>query len=131
MKFVFLVLSSFMFNGVTRAQNDEALSKAQEVLTNPSKRAEAIRGDAKAMDTDRKVKELAGDEQTTEQIYGLSSDVLKAMLNSVGGDSQKLQQLIVEVGQNPEKLKQFLSPEALKKLENTAKSIEAKDKKLP
>ena len=127
-----LFLSLIGINSWTIAQShDDSLMKTQDLLRDPTQRNAAIKGDSKAMDADQKVKALAGDQQTTEAIYGLSSDVLQAIHKSAGGDAQKMQKIIEDIARDPEKMKIYLRPELRTKLENAAKAVETNQKKLP
>ena len=63
---------------------DNAVKDTQELLKNKSQRQEVINRDLKAKAADNQVKAVTGgDTQQSEQIYGISAEIMPALMQSV------------------------------------------------
>lgn len=105
------------------ASGDEALNETQHVLTSPQAREEAIRNDPNAQRINEQVKQLAGSDANTEEIYGLSSEIFSRMVEKAGGDIQKLQKMILHLEKHPEQINRYMSAKDKTKLNKLGNKI--------
>jgi hypothetical protein len=101
----------------------ESLLKTQQMLTNPQQRQQAIAGDKKAQETDKKVQNLLGPDQ--EKAYEISAQVLQVLVDRSNGDPAQMQNLMNQLMANPALLEQYLTPENRQKITEMGKRIEA------
>jgi len=101
----------------------EALLKTQQMLTNPQQRQQAIAGDKKAQETDKKVQNLLGQDQ--QKAYEISAQVLQVIVERSNGDPVQMQNLMNQLMANPALLEQYLTPENRQKITEMGKRIEA------
>jgi hypothetical protein len=101
----------------------EALLKTQQMLTNPQQRQQAIAGDKKAQETDKKVQNLLGQDQ--QKAYEISAQVLQVLVERSNGDPAQMQNLMNQLMANPALLEQYLTPENRQKITEMGKRIEA------
>lgn len=104
--------------------SSEALTKTQDVLTDPNARKDALKNDAKAREADSRVKSIAGDK--SEDVYALASSIFGKLVAEAGGDPLKLQQLIEKAQKNPEAFGSSLSPDDRQKLKELARQLESR-----
>ena len=108
--------------------NSKALHNATFLLNNPAARETYIRKSSNAQQADKTLGDLAGSEQTSEEIYRLASDVFASITLKANGDPDKMMQLLLEAQQNPEAFANSFTPEQRKKLSELARQVEGNRK---
>src|SRR3954471_101737 len=116
MRFLLLLATATLFAHPVLAEeldpaSKEGLSKTQEVLRDPKKRQEAIKGDKKAEEADARVQRLSGSPENTQKMYEISADIMENITKQSGGDPQKMQKLLEEAQKDPEAFYKSLTPE--------------------
>ena len=105
---------------------EEGLKQTKEMLRDPSKRQDAIKGDPKATEMDQKVDALAGGSGTKGDMYELAAQLMDKIAAETNGDPQKMQALILEAQKNPEAFyKKYFSAEQKAKVRGIATKIKA------
>jgi hypothetical protein len=120
-----------LFLAIPLARADEALDQTQALLRDPTARAAATRGDAKAQALQKNIDTMSGAPANSEKIYGLSAEVFAELVAKTGGDVGKLQQLLSDAQKNPEAFANSLSPEIKEKIRGVASDIEQTQKAHP
>lgn len=106
-RYLFLTLI-FLTNhfGVAAADqyDEKALKDTQQLLTDPEQRKKAIEaGGDQARKADAMIHQLTGGDPTkTNEIYALTADLMKLLMERSQGDTTKMRQLAEEFGRNPE-----------------------------
>lgn len=123
---VFLV-SLFLFSPSLYAwdkYDEEALQKTVELLKNQSEREKSIKGDSSAEKADAYTKSLfGGDSQSTNDVYGLASDVFQDLAKKADGDPEKMKALIEEFQRDPAAFAEMWSPEQKKRLKEISNKV--------
>ena len=83
--------------------SQKGLEDTKALLKNSTERQKAIDKDPKAKDVDNKVNALTGNSGTKEDVYGIASEVFEKVAEEAKGDPNKMQQLMLEAQQNPQK----------------------------
>ncbi|MBX9765809.1 MAG: hypothetical protein K2X47_00940 [Bdellovibrionales bacterium] len=110
--------------------SQEALKKTIELLNSPELRADAIQ-DGRAKAADKAVSNVSGGNATIKNdIYSLSSVLFERIVNESKGDTQKMNQLLMDAQRDPasfaEKYLPPGSPEASKLQELAAQAQSAR-----
>ncbi|MBI2607108.1 MAG: hypothetical protein HYW49_13620 [Deltaproteobacteria bacterium] len=133
------VICGFFFllhTTVARAQQErgldpasqEALLKTQQLMRDAKLRQSAVGSDPKAKDMDSKVRDFAGSDENTQEIYSLGADVMENLVKESGGDPEKMQKLLDEAKKNPSAFAARFSPAQKAKLNAVAEKIPARGK---
>jgi hypothetical protein len=133
MKTLFLCLSLVHVFAYAELDKDQTqgLKDTQRLLTNPTERNAAIKGDKKALDVDQKVEALTGSGKNKEEIYDIAAKVMEAIAVESKGDPEKMQQLLMEAQSNPQAFYSKYFSEADKaRVRNLAQDIEKKGSKV-
>lgn len=120
-----LLDSSLGWSAELDGASQEALQKTQEMLQDPKERNKAIQKDANAVAADQQVRSLAGSDKNTQEIYGLSSDILGDLAKQANGDPNKMLELIEKAKKDPEAFGKTLTPEQKRKLHELSTQIPA------
>lgn len=107
---------------------DQALLETQQVLTNPTSRGNAIANDPAARNADKQLRDVAGNPQRAEAIYGLAADMMSNLTSASGGDPDKMDTILQGAAANPESFLKSMTPEQRKKLREIASEIEGPPK---
>ena len=83
------------------AGDTQAVRQTKDLLTNQSERNQFINKDPKAKELDDKVGSFAGTPENKEQIYELSSQLMDKLVAEAGGNTDKLQTLMLEAQKDP------------------------------
>lgn len=108
--------------GAQDPATQQALRETQEALTDPTKRAAMIKGDAKAEAFDAKVKSQLGDQ--TDGAYQISSRIMEKLVQESGGDVSKMQATMTKLMANPQLLEEYLSAADRAQISQMAGKIE-------
>lgn len=109
--------------------SQEALQKTQELLRSKSQREAFIQSDANAQAADARVKSLMGGQ--SERAYELSAQLTERLVQHTNGDAKQLEALIQSLAQNPESIRQFLTPAQINEIRSLASEIEKKSNPNP
>jgi hypothetical protein len=104
--------------------SQEALTKTMDLLRSNEQRQEEINKSDKAKAVDAQVKALAGTPQNTQKIYELSAEIMKNLVESTKGDTDKMMQIIQQAEKNPSAFADTFTPEQKRMLNELAKEIE-------
>lgn len=102
------------------ASSEMALQQTQQLLENPNVRNEAIRKSDSAQAADAKLREVAGSEANTQEMYMLASQIFANMAKDSGGDPAKMQEMVQRAMSNPEAFANSLTPEQRAQLKDLA-----------
>jgi len=118
------VLWGVLFFVVASAGADEkALQNTQDMLRDQQGRAAEIQRSERARQVDQGVRNLAGSQQNTDDIYGLAADVFANITKEAGGDPEKMQKLLNEAQKNPAAFAEKWTPEQKAKLKDIGTKI--------
>lgn len=109
--------------GALDPASTEALSKTQNLMTNPDLRNAAISKSPDAQLVDTQVQALGGNAANAESIYGLSSAVFEDIVKKTQGDPVKLQELLKQAKDNPKAFADQLSEKNKAALQDIAGKI--------
>jgi hypothetical protein len=121
--FANLSFSSFAFS--------DPLGQTQDLLKDPQKRNAFIQQDTQANEVNKKVNQVAGSPEVSNQIYNLSADVFAEIHKITGGDPEKMNKLLQDAAKDPSVLGNALSEDQRKKLKEIATQIETANQKRP
>lgn len=117
---------------VSLAEEDQsaamALIMTQGMLTDPSKRAEAISETEGGAAADAQVRQLAGNQANTEEMYKIASDIFASLFDQAKGDPQKMMELMAQAQSNPQAFAAGLTAQQKEAISRLAKQIEANKK---
>ena len=124
---VSLILIQLSAHADMDEHEQQGLKDTKQLLTNPKERAEIIKGDKTATEVDKKVEALTGSGNNKEELYGIASEVMEKIAVESKGDSQKMQQLLMEAQANPQKFyDKYFSAAQKTRVKNLASEIEKK-----
>lgn len=104
-------------NSSLDSSSSKALSQTQNLLTDPSARAKAIKGDGQAESADSYVNNLTGgNAQTNNDVYDLASEVFANVVKDAHGDPKKMQAEMEEFQRDPAAFAAKWTPEERAKL---------------
>ena len=112
---------------LTKEQQD-ALKAVINQLTHPEIRAEQLKSDKKALESDRAVKELGG--EYSEEIYQLAAQIMENLVREAQGDPDKMMKILEKAQQNPSSFANTFTEEQKRKLKELGKKIEKRQGKL-
>jgi hypothetical protein len=70
------------------------------------------------------LRDLAGSEQTSGEMYQLASDIFANISLKANGDPDRMMQLLQEAQQNPEAFANSFTPEQRRQLSELARQVE-------
>jgi len=127
--FVLLTFSLQIFaQSQLSKDNQDALKKTQELLTNVQKRQKAIEESKDAQKADGTVNQLVNTQQQKDQVYGIASDVFRDLATGLNGDSQQMMELLQKAQQDPESFYKALSGNQKAAIKKLANDIEKSNK---
>lgn len=127
--FCFGMANSIQAKDLT-AEQENALKGAIEELTNPTKRAENLKNDPKAAESDKILKEVGG--EFSEEIYQLAGKVMETIAAQAQGDPKKMQEILDRAKKDPAGFAKTFTPEEQKLLKDIGQKVEkSKKKSLP
>ena len=135
-KIASIVLLISMYTLFVKAELDgasqEALKDTQETLVNAQKREAAFKENPQYKESEKATNHLfAGDESKKQEAYELTSQVLATLAEKTNGDPQKMQEIMAQAQQNPEKfMQEYFSDSQKEKVRAIATDLE-KQKKVP
>ena len=109
----------------------DPLGQTQDLLKDPQKRNTFIQQESQANDVDKKVNQIAGSPEVSNQIYGLSADIFAEIHKMTGGDPEKMNKLLQDAAKDPSILGNALGADQKKKLKEIATQIENSNQKRP
>lgn len=118
------IISSIACSDPSQSGGNQALEEATFLLNNPAAREAYIRNNDSAQKADRTLRDLAGSDQTADEIYRLASDVFANIMLKANGDPDKIMQLLQEAQQNPQAFANSFTPEKKKMLGDLARQVE-------
>jgi hypothetical protein len=93
----------------------EALAATLRMLLDPAQRAAAIEGNSYAVPADKKIRELAGSDELTQELYALAADLFQELVQSSDGDLTKLTEALQRGQADPAAFAAGLSPRTLER----------------
>ena len=109
------------FSSTGRQSSDQAIF----LLNNPDLREQYIRQSAQMHEADQKLRDLAGSQATSENIYSLAAEIFADLIIRTQGDPDTMLQLLQEAQQNPEAFAYQLTDEQKRRLSELAKQIQS------
>ena len=107
--------------------SQDALNKTLQILLDPNARAGEIAKNSQGTAVDQQVRALAGSEALTQEFYAVAGQVLTELVQSTGGDAQKMLQAVERAKTDPTGFAAMLSPATLQRLRDL--SVKLSDKK--
>jgi hypothetical protein len=106
--------------------SQDALNKTLQILLDPNARAGEIAKNSQGTAVDQQVRALAGSEALTQEFYAVAGQVLTELVQSTGGDTQKMLQAVERAKTDPTGFAAMLSPATLQRLRDL--SVKLSDK---
>lgn len=114
------------------APSQEALTKTQETLTSAQKREAVQKENPKYQESEKALDHLyKGNQGQKQETYELASQVLATLAEKANGDPKKMQEIITQAQQNPEKFMQEYFSEVQKQQVRALANDLEKDKNTP
>jgi hypothetical protein len=107
--------------------SQDALNKTLQILLDPTARAGEIAKNSQGTAVDQQVRALAGSEALTQEFYAVAGQVLTELVQSTGGDAQKMLQAVERAKTDPTGFAAMLSPATQQRLRDL--SVKLSDKK--
>lgn len=107
----------------------EAVQDTKSLLRDRGRRDQTLTGEA-AKKVDKGLDDLTGSRNTSDEVYGLTADLLEPLMKKAGDDPDKLQKMVDEAQKNPEAFAETFTPEQREKLRAIAGEI-SKNKGTP
>ena len=105
----------------------DALNKTLQILLDPSARAGEIAKNSQGTAVDQQVRALAGSEALTQEFYAVAGQVLTELVQSTGGDAQKMLDAVERAKTDPTGFAAMLSPATQQRLREL--SVKLSDRK--
>ena len=102
-----------------------ALAEMLKSLTAPGGKGGPLGTGAGSGDIDQQVRALTGSPELTQEIYNLAAQVLGELLQSTGGDTNKLFDVIARAQSDPGAFAATLSPQTRERLKSLSDRIAA------
>lgn len=128
MKNAFLILSSVFILLASRVSSadDEfksAVEKTKAEMKDKRKRQNLLDTD-KAKEADKAANSVTGNEENTEELYGISADLLSVIGEQAEGDPEKMNKILEEAQRDPAAFYKRLPEEQRKRIQSLSKKIE-------
>lgn len=122
--FIFIV--PFSSGAEMDQPSQEALKQTVEVLKDSQKREQAFRDNPKYKEGESAADMLVrGNEAQKQQLYEMSAEVLKALVEKTQGDPVKMQEIVSQAQKNPSQfMEQYLSEAQKTQVRDLATQIE-------
>lgn len=126
----------FLVSPLTFAKNDlnandqDALRKTQEIMTNPAERRRVTEKDAEAKKADDQVLSMfGGNQEMSQEVYELAAEVFAQVAAEAKGDPLVMQQKMGEFQRNPSAFANSWTPTQKAKLKELADKLNRPDMK--
>ena len=106
--------------------SQDALDKTLRILLDPAARSDEVSRSSQGAAVDQQVRALAGSEALTQEVYALAGQVLSELVQSTGGDTQKMLQALDRAKTDPAGFAAFLSPATQQRLRELAVKLSDK-----
>jgi hypothetical protein len=106
--------------------SQDALDKTLRMLLDPAARSGEVSRSTQGAAVDQQVRALAGSEALTQEVYALAGQVLSELVQSTGGDTQKMLQALDRAKSDPAGFAALLSPATQQQLRELAVKLSDK-----
>jgi hypothetical protein len=106
--------------------SQDALDQTLRMLLDPGARSGEVSRSTQGAAVDQQVRALAGSEALTQEVYALAGQVLSELVQSTGGDTQKMLQALDRAKTDPAGFAALLSPETQQRLRELAVKLSDK-----
>lgn len=107
--------------------SQDALNKTLQILLDPSARAGELEKNSAGAAVDQQVRALAGSDALTQEFYAVALQILTELVQSTGGDAQKMLQTVERAKTDPAGFAAMLSPATQQRLRDL--SVKLSDRK--
>ena len=107
--------------------SQDALNKTLQILLDPNARAGELAKSSQGTAIDQQVRALAGSEALTQEFYAVAGQVLTELVQSTGGDAQKMLDAVERAKTDPTGFAAMLSPATQQRLRDL--SVKLSDKR--
>ena len=107
--------------------SQDALNKTLQILLDPNARAGELAKSSQGTAIDQRVRALAGSEALTQEFYAVAGQVLTELVQSTGGDAQKMLDAVERAKTDPTGFAAMLSPATQQRLRDL--SVKLSDKR--
>ncbi len=107
--------------------SQDTLNKTLQILLDPSARAGELAKSSQGTAVDQQVRALAGSDALTQEFYAVAGQILTELVQSTGGDAQKMLQAVERAKTDPAGFAVMLSPATQQRLRDL--SVKLSDKK--
>jgi len=104
----------------------EALDQALRILLDPAARSAEVSRTPQGAAADQQVRALAGSEALSQEVYALAGQMLSELVQSTGGDTQKMLQALDRARTDPAAFAALLSPATQQRLRELAVKLSDK-----
>jgi hypothetical protein len=105
----------------------DALNKTLQILLDPNARAGELAKNSQGTAVDQQVRALAGSDALSEEFYAVAGQILTELVQSTGGDAQKMLQAVERAKTDPAGFAAMLSPATQQRLRDL--SVKLSDQK--
>ena len=106
--------------------SQDALDKTLRMLLDPAARSGGVSRSTQGAAVDQQVRALAGSEALTQEVYALAGQVLSELVQSTGGDTQKMLEALDRAKSDPAGFAALLSPATQQQLRELAVKLSDK-----
>ena len=106
--------------------SQDALDKTLRILLDPAARSDEVSRSSQGAAVDQQVRALGGSEALTQEVYALAGQVLGELVQSTGGDTQKMLQALDRAKTDPAGFAALLSPATQQRLRELAVKLSDK-----
>ena len=106
--------------------SQDALDKTLRILLDPAARSGEVSRSSQGAAVDQQVRALAGSEALTQEVYALAGQVLSELVQSTGGDTQKMLRALDRARTDPAGFAALLSPGTQQRLRELAVKLSDK-----
>ena len=106
--------------------SQDALDKTLRILLDPAARSDEVSRSSQGAAVDQQVRALAGSEALTQEVYALAGQVLSELVQTTGGDAQKMLQALDRAKTDPASFAALLSPATQQRLRELAVKLSDK-----
>ena len=107
--------------------SQDALDKTLQILLDPQARSGELSKSSQGAAVDQQVRALAGSDALTQEFYAVAGQVLTELVQSTGGDAQKMLQAVERAKTDPTGFAAMLSPATQQRLRDL--SVKLSDRK--
>jgi hypothetical protein len=107
--------------------SQDALNKTLQILLDPTARAGELAKNSQGTAVDQQVRALGGSDALTQEFYAVAGQILTELVQSTGGDAQKMLQAVERAKTDPAGFAAMLSPATQQRLRDL--SVKLSDKK--